>query len=494
MRPFEILLVVIGFLALLLSFRNRTKAVWLGVAVVSLLGLLIHALAEGLRWQMAFSYILAVLLVPYALTRGSSKRSESRIRRAAKVIAIAVSSASLALTAFLAYALPVFTILRPTGNHAVGVNYFHLVDERRTDPFLDRSTQKRELMVKVYYPGRHDASKPPSRYLGGSARLTRALAAFYQMPGFIFDHLTLVRTHSKGDLEISEEQPRFPVILFSHGAGTTMEFQTSQSQDLASHGYIVVAIDHTFVSAATAFPGRIVTAREATTDFDTPEPAEPITQIMADDGAFVLNELAEMNQARKGSPFNARLDLDRIGVIGHSVGGATAYNMAINDRRVKAAINLDGTVYVTPKGSRDIAPFLMLANDKYHVQAVEKRESLMKKQNMRDMYGSKKEYDVQLNKAQRNIVGLAKVLRESGTLYTIEGSDHMKLTDIGLFIDSRWLRELLQISGRTDPEKCLAITQALTVAFFDQHLKGQPEDLLESLTARYPRLRKANLN
>ena len=67
-----------------------------------------------------------------------------------------------------------------------------------------------------------------------------------------------------------------------------MEVETSQSEDLASHGYIVVDIDHPYVSAATVFPDRIVTAQEATTNFDTPEPAEPITQIMADDGKFVI--------------------------------------------------------------------------------------------------------------------------------------------------------------------------------------------------------------
>ena len=98
------------------------------------------------------------------------------------------------------------------------------------------------------------------------------------MPGFLFDHLQLVRTHSKEDLEFSDYQPSYPVVLFSHGAGTTMEVATSQCEDLANHGYVVAAVDHTYVSAATDLDGRLVTAREATKNFDTPEPAEPITQ------------------------------------------------------------------------------------------------------------------------------------------------------------------------------------------------------------------------
>jgi predicted dienelactone hydrolase len=104
-----------------------------------------------------------------------------------------------------------------------------------------------------------------------------------------------------------------------------MEVQTSQCEDLASQGFIVAAIDHTYVSWATLFPDGVVTAQEATTDFNTADPAEIITQIMA-------------------------------------------------------AINLDGIVFVTPKeNTKDMAPFLMLANDKYHVQGIENREPLTKK-------------------------------------------------------------------------------------------------------------------
>jgi pimeloyl-ACP methyl ester carboxylesterase len=289
-----------------------------------------------------------------------------------------------------------------------------------------------------------------------------------------------------------------------------MEVQTSQSQDLASHGYVVVAIDHTYVSAATAFPDRIVTAREATTDFDTPEPAEPITQIMADDDKFVLEKLGEMNEGRIAPAFRGRLDLDKIGVIGHSVGGAVAYNMAINDGRVKAAVNLDGTVYGAPRHSRGIAPFLMLANDRYHARAISRRQNLMGGQEMLGVYGSKKAYGAAYNRAQRNIVGLAEVLRASGSLYTIRGSDHMKFTDIGLFVGNRWLRERMQIGGATDPARCLEITRSLTAAFFGQHLRGQnvkdpnvkgqtadtsaSSDTLTPFAKRYPELENVDLN
>jgi hypothetical protein len=185
------------------------------------------------------------------------------------------------------------------------------------------------------------------------------------------------------------------------------------------------------------------------------------------------------------------------------VGGAVAYNLAINDSRVKAAIDLDGVVFIKPKeDSADMAPFLMLANDKYHMQAIQSRTTLMKKyQDMDDIerkitidiYGSEKAYQQAYNKAQQNVIGLTEVLKNSGNLFTITGSDHMKFIDIGLFIGLRQFREQIGISGKTDPAKCLEITKAVTLAFFEQHLKGEPRNSLELLLEKYPELIKVEL-
>jgi predicted dienelactone hydrolase len=431
------------------------------------------------------------------------KINEVEIPRALKSIALSLGFLFLGFTSFLANALPVFTLPKPTGNYAVGIQYFHFIDDHRTDPFLDTSTQKRELMVKAYYPAAGDDAKPFAAYFHNSPELIKLFSAFYGMPDFMFDHLRLVKTNSKEQLQLADQQQRYPVVLFSHGAGTTMEVQTSQSEDLASHGYIVLAIDHPYVSAATIFPDRIVSHKEATTDFITPEPAEIITQIMAEDVSFVMDQLMEINEGKIDSMFAGRLDLENIGEIGHSVGGAVAYHLALNDPRVKAAINLDGRVYVTSKvDPSDIAPFLMLASDTYHVQTLQERKSLMEKfeeltseeQNiLLSMYGSKEAYQEAYGKDTQNVIGLIEVLADSGNLFTIEGSDHMKFADIGLFIGIRQLRESINIRGATDPARCLEITEAVTLAFFDQYLKGEPNRSLDFLIEKYPELKRVDL-
>jgi predicted dienelactone hydrolase len=502
MRTFEIVLILVNFLTIFLSFKKKSKVVRIGVAGINLSLLLIHCIFEGFRYQMIFSYIFVILFVIYTLVKTRNKFFETKTPKVLKVIAIGLSFVLLISTSFLAYALPVFKLPKPTGSYDVGIEYIHLVDEERNDPFLDKSTKKRELMVKVYYPANKDDSKPFSSYFHNSPKLIRAFAEGYNMPGFIFSHLNLVKTNSKDDLNISDKEKSYPVVLFSHGAGTTMEVQTSQCEDLASNGYIVVAIDHTYVSWATEFPHRIISAKEATTDFKTADPAEIITQIMADDSKFVIKSLNEINEGKIESIFKEKLNLDKIGAIGHSVGGAVAYNLAINDSRVKAAIDLDGIVFVTPKGDKDMAPFLMLANDKYHIQGIKNGEPLTKRfedmtaddqKIMIFMYGSKVQYNEAYNKAKKNITELRKVLKKSGNLFTIEGSDHMKFTDIGYFIGVSQLRELIGIGGETEPEKCLEVTKSITLEFLDQHLKGETKDSLNSLVKKYPELKNVDL-
>ncbi|GHO47082.1 alpha/beta hydrolase family protein [Ktedonospora formicarum] len=501
MRTFEILFVLVNVLTLCLSLRKWSKGVWLGAVGVNVAILILHGFFEGFRYQMVFSYLFTMLFTIYTLIKASGNFFVAKLPTALKIIIISFSLVCLILTSFLASALPVFTLPQPTGNSAVGIKYFHLVDEKRNEPFLKNSTKKRELMVKVYYPAKPDKSKPFSPYFHNSPELIRLLTAGNRLPSFLLDQLNLVKTNSKEGLHISDTQSSYPVILFSHGAGTSMEVHTSQCEDLASHGYIVVAIDHTYISAATVFPDKIVTAQDATTVFAEGDPRGTIAQIAVDDDKFVMDKLAELNEGGIDPQFKGRLNLDEIGAIGHSFGGAVAYDLAINDSRVKAAIDLDGTVYTTPKGGTNtMAPFLMLANDKIHIQRIQNHDTGMQKfadmsdkeqKDMLSVYGSKEAYDKDYNETLQNLVGLANTVKASGNLYTIEGSDHMKFTDIGLFFGNDQLRQFIGIGGKTEPVRCLVITEALTLTFFEQHLKhGEATD---SLLKQYPELKKVAL-
>ena len=154
------------------------------------------------------------------------------------------------------------------------------------------------------------------------------------------------------------------------------------------------------------------------------------------------------------------------------------------------------------KAGKAIAPFLMVANDQGHIQAIQNGTPLMRKfaevpadeqAMLLSMYGTEAAYQEAYAKAQQNILGLTGVLKASGNLYTIQGSDHMKFTDLGLFIGLRPLREQMGIHGSTEPARVLVITRAVILAFFDEHLKGAYGDNVDSLRGAYPELRKGSI-
>jgi Platelet-activating factor acetylhydrolase, isoform II len=138
-------------------------------------------------------------------------------------------------------------------------------------------------------------------------------------------------------------------VLFSPGYGINREQGTALVQDLASHGYVVVTISHTYESAQVQFPGgRVELGRN---DLDmSPHLAVALRR---DDTRFVLDKLHEIaagaNPNADGRPLPAglgqRLDLTRVGMFGHSLGGATALQTMAHDGRVIAGIDLDGTVF-----------------------------------------------------------------------------------------------------------------------------------------------------
>jgi hypothetical protein len=184
MRTFEVILIVVNLLSLFPTFRQQSKAVWLWTGGINLSAFFVHGRFEGFRYQMVFSYIFVTLLVVITLVKTVSN-FRAKTPKVLNVTALSISFVLLLFTSFLAYALPVFTLPKPTGSSDVGITYLHLIDENHTDSFLNRTTKKRELMVKIYYPAKQDDSKPFSPYFHNSPELLRLLTTGYGMPSLL---------------------------------------------------------------------------------------------------------------------------------------------------------------------------------------------------------------------------------------------------------------------------------------------------------------------
>jgi hypothetical protein len=226
------------------------------------------------------------------------------------------------------------------------------------------------------------------------------------------------------------------------------------AEDLASHDYVVAGIDHTYESFATAFPdGRVTTclAREA------PRRGrafwEKVVTGRAADVSFVLGELTSAHPAWPGAGL---IDPSRMAMAGHSVGGAAAIAAMLADSRVRAGLDMDGSTHAQIPDHGLSRPFLFLGKQSNYTPGDEGAVTTW-------------ERDWEL------LTGWKRWL-------LVAGATHASFTDLALLADQTGIDIGAALSGA----RSLDITRAYVRAFFDQHLRGRPQALLDQPSPRYP--------
>lgn len=237
----------------------------------------------------------------------------------------------------------------PTGAFAVGRVTLHLTDNARIDP-LSGNGGHRELMVDVWYPASSSSGKAaPYVDLSGFEQVlgTRGIQ---NLLGNAYDAIRRGRAQSNAIEEgpFASSLRRCPLLFFSHGMGMVTQLYSAQLADLASHGYVVAALTHTYDAALTEFPdGRRVKFDTASRPASgSPEEVSIAYERQrldwwAGDISFVLNEL-------RHTRFADHIDFGRVGAFGHSAGGEAAARACQLDRRVKACLDQDGEARFAP--------------------------------------------------------------------------------------------------------------------------------------------------
>ena len=231
----------------------------------------------------------------------------------------------------------------PTGTFPIGRAGYHWTDAKRPDQHV--AGAQRELAVYLWYPASKEPSGSRGLYIPGARQLNAIPDVQRRMRDEFGEQWNRIvsgelATHARDDAEVSKAKKRFPVVLFSHGAGSTGFAYATLIEDLVSHGYVVASIEHSYVAMAVVFPdtGRIVPSRR-----------EPMSAIAAgiEEGAadvrFVLDRLTELNAAdARRFPLAGRLDLKRVAAMGHSAGAEFAARACQLDSRFRACVDLDG--------------------------------------------------------------------------------------------------------------------------------------------------------
>lgn len=326
---------------------------------------------------------------------------------------------------------------RPTGPHAVGRSTLHLVDADRPDPWVP-SAGARQLMVSMYYPARSTGTGGPTApymTVEEARHLLELRAPDATVPPEV---ISGVRTWAHTDARPA--RGRFPLVVLSPGFTFPRATLTGLAEDLASRGYVVALVDHPYENAGTTLPNG-QTLPCAICDEPPAGGLRAIAESRAVDVSFVLDRLTGRHPAWR----HARvIDPRRIGMAGHSIGGNAAAATMATDARVRAGVNMDGTFFAPVPGSGlDGRPFLM--------------------------FGAKdRTVDTSWHEAWDQLDGWKRWL-------TVAGADHGSFTDVPL---------LAELAGIPDTaplpfERSQALTRAYVAAFFDLHLKGVPQPLLD---------------
>ncbi|MFF2012345.1 alpha/beta hydrolase family protein [Streptomyces sp. NPDC058195] len=378
------------------------------------------------RSRGAFSILLAG-----AVAAGATTLSACGAQDAAAAAPAASSPASTAKSQE-----PGLTLADPTGPYTVGRDSLHLVDKDRRDPWVPKAGH-RELMVSMYYPA-HKKTGKTAPYMSA-----KGAQAFLEEMGLEVPAKTLAGTKTHARTGARAASGKFPLVVLSPGFKTPGATLTGLAEDLTSRGNVVAVVDHAYEAAGVSFPGKGILPCAACGKVG-PTTFQPAAEGRAKDITFTLDRLLSRSSPWKHS---GMVDKNKVGMAGHSLGGASTAATMEKDSRVRAGVNMDGPFINAGKStSLSGRPFMMLGTKADRSP------------------GNDTTWDTAWNQ-----------LEGWKRWATLTGAEHMSFTD---------LAPLAGQLGADDPEglpgkRAAEITRDYVGAFFDQQLHGKHAPLLD---------------
>ncbi|MEW1846101.1 lipase [Nonomuraea angiospora] len=353
---------------------------------------------------------------------------------------------------------PQLTLPAPTGPSPLGTVSLHLVDRARKDPFAGAG-RDRELMISLTYPARKVAAYPVAPWLP-----PKAAAEYLRQEGLPPGAILLPKTHGHEGAPADRRGGRLPVVLYSPGNDSFRSANTVVVEELASRGYVVATIDHTYDGLVEFPDGRVVPPAQ-----DGGDTGKVIYEQRITDTRFVLDQLAVLN--RGGNPdaehrklpkgLRGLLDLNRVGMFGYSAGGPTVASAMFEDRRIKAGLAMDGPA---------AGPVVTAGLDRPYMLMTATKAVRTRIPDLATFWSNLKGWKLNI---------------------TTEGVEHVSYGDLEMIAPQvapllKWTpAQLAEQIGTLAPARGEAVQRAYPLAFFDRHLRGRGH-LLDGPSPRFP--------
>lgn len=477
----EVLVFLVMFGILVSTFFVKNDKAVLGMLVGLLVVVILQIIVGPYRWQMVPIYVFSIVYIILSSLKVKFLGEKKYIvkRKILRIIGIVFVFILFAITLVFPALIPVKDLPKPNGQYAIGVTDLRLVDNNREELFTEDDSDVRNLSVTVYYPAEDTSEYDVKTYWDKEGQIGSAIAEYQGMFDFMYSHMSLVNTNSHMNAPISTDKSSYPIIMYSHSSFGINTENTILFEELASNGYIVFSINHTYESLGSLFPDGEFIASDASyisklyhsnddfvqekfNEFSSVTTLEAkslllqellvtnelITQmvtIRTNDAIFVLDELELMNNTST-DVFYSKLDLDKIGMMGWSLGGATSEETCIADARVKACANMDGFPYGKLFSATDTfnQPFMYLTS----------------------------EYSEEFDLMMIDIV--YDKLANDAYVISIEEAQHANFMDLPYLLP---IFEYLGQWGPIDPQRLDDIRGSLLLGFFDKYLNEEDIDI-----------------
>jgi hypothetical protein len=454
MRPLEILIPIL----LLPPFLwRRAGPLWIRLLpAFAFIITFIHLIIEGYRWQMIPLYVLTTMLAVSTWIRRRSRPVPTPLAAALMLVLLAVFTA-------LPVVLPVPSIPASNGPYQVGTRIYELTDASRQEIYSGRD-EARRFQIQVWYPSEPSPSDERAPWMANAEIFAPAIATYIDMPPFFLDHLKLVRMPAYKDSKVAPTAEGYPVILFSHGWNGFNAQNTGQAIQLASHGYVVVGVQHTYGAVVTVFSDGTIAHNNPSAlpngapDDEYEAAAQKLVRQWAGDLGYALLFL-EGHTKDPGSPLHKSLDLSRVGVYGHSTGGGAAIQFCGSDARCDSLLGMD--------------PFMRPVSLEVLENGVSQPAFFMFSQRWADDVDSRN--NLLFHRFTSNAANTLGVI-------SIDGTAHYDFSDLPLLSP---LAPRLGLKGPISGLRVTAIINDYLLSFFDHTLKGVPTDLFEPQNRKY---------
>jgi dienelactone hydrolase len=371
----------------------------------------------------------------------------------------------------------------PTGRYHVGRTAYDWIDPQRAEIYSSNPQDRRELLVWVWYPAAPEADAERAAYL------PEPWAPTGQFLGL---DATGLHSHAVGDTAMATDQANYPALVMSP-SGFPPLLLAAIGEELASHGYVVVGVNHTYETAVTVFAdGRTIPVNpDAQAGALGPQtgPHEErfrqraaVCNYKAADLASVADWLGRLAAGADG-PLAGRVDLDRLGAFGHSFGGNAALEWCRHDRRCLASANLDGALWTEVARVGLKRPVLQVLAE--HPEFAPSGSEAVAAGLATDAAAFDAEKAISLG-------GWRTVQEQGRPGYTVQvaGATHLSFMDVPLLpLPGESPAKAMLAATQIDARRMWRITCDLLLAFFGTHVRQEGSaSLLEESSGDYPEL------